>query len=233
VAIPEGSKRLLAYVALHDGPVHRRVVAGTLWPDSEDRRAAGNLRTARWRLRGAGIDIIVQSKQSLALRPGTHVDVDHLRGWSDRVLKGCVGLDERWLPNWGSDGPVLLPGWYDDWVLSERERLRQRMLSALEWISRQQLEAGRYPDAVEAALRAVEIDPLRESAQRALITAHLFDHNVTEARRVYRGYENLLSRELGVAPSRGLTLLMTKGAERRWDEGLGAAVCRHCPLTDL
>ena len=44
--VPEGSKRLLAFVALHSGRVHRWQTAGTLWPDGSDERAAGNLRSA-------------------------------------------------------------------------------------------------------------------------------------------------------------------------------------------
>src|SRR4051794_8876718 len=52
--VPEGGKRLLAYVCLVRGPVERRRVAGALWPDGDDVRAAGNLRSALWRLKGGG-----------------------------------------------------------------------------------------------------------------------------------------------------------------------------------
>lgn len=51
IGIPEGSKRLLAYIAIHRGPIERRQVAGTLWPLGSEARAAGNLRSALWRLR--------------------------------------------------------------------------------------------------------------------------------------------------------------------------------------
>ena len=50
LAVPPGSRRLLGYLALHPGGVDRRVAAGVLWPDVEDCRAAGNLRSALWRL---------------------------------------------------------------------------------------------------------------------------------------------------------------------------------------
>ena len=55
VEVPEGSKRLLVYVALHRSPVDRRQAAGVLWPVGSDCRAAGNLRSALWRLKGVGI----------------------------------------------------------------------------------------------------------------------------------------------------------------------------------
>ena len=56
--IPEGSRRLLVYVALQRRRADRRQVAGALWPVGGDERAAGNLRSALWRLRGAGLDLL-------------------------------------------------------------------------------------------------------------------------------------------------------------------------------
>jgi hypothetical protein len=53
-SIPEGSQRLLAYVALNEGRVSRSRAAGTVRPYRADDRAAGSLRSALWRLKGAG-----------------------------------------------------------------------------------------------------------------------------------------------------------------------------------
>ena len=41
--VPEGSKQLLAFVALRRRRVERRQAAGTLWPFGDEERAAGNL----------------------------------------------------------------------------------------------------------------------------------------------------------------------------------------------
>jgi DNA-binding SARP family transcriptional activator len=82
-----------------------------------------------------------------------------------------------------------------------RERLRQRILHALEALSERLAAAGRFADAIEAALLATGAEPLRESAQRALIKVHIAEGNLTEARRTYRAYHDLVHRELGVAPS--------------------------------
>ena len=79
----------------------------------------------------------------------------------------------------------VLPGWYDDWVLIERERLRQRVCRALERLSGEMVRQARYAEAVEAALITVLADPLRESAQRVLIEASLAEGNWTEARGRY------------------------------------------------
>ena len=92
-------------------------------------------------------------------------------------------------------------GWYDEWLLLERERLRQMRLHALEALAEQLVIAGDLPAAVHAALAAVAIDPLRESAHRALIRAHLAEGNRVEALRQLARLRHLLREELGVEPS--------------------------------
>jgi DNA-binding SARP family transcriptional activator len=95
----------------------------------------------------------------------------------------------------------LLPGWYEDWVLVERERLRQLRLHALEILSDRLTSMRRFGQAVEAGLAAVRDEPLRESAHRALIRTHLAEGNTEEALRQYRRYRQLLHDELGLVPS--------------------------------
>jgi DNA-binding SARP family transcriptional activator len=101
----------------------------------------------------------------------------------------------------------LLPGWYDDWVIFEREGIRQRLLHALETLSRR-LAAGRHAEAVEAAISAVGADPLRESANRVLVEAHFAEGNLVEARRAYDRYRGIVGRELGVEPGPELRRLL-------------------------
>jgi DNA-binding SARP family transcriptional activator len=102
----------------------------------------------------------------------------------------------------------LLPGWYDDWVLVERERMRHRVLHALEALSRLLRSAGRCAEAVEVALMAVNAEPLRESAQRELLESHLAEGNWVEGRRSYQSYCDRLSRELGVCLGDALGALL-------------------------
>jgi DNA-binding SARP family transcriptional activator len=199
--VPEGSKQLLAFVALRRRRVDRRHAAGTLWSGVDEERAAGNLRSALWRLRRAGIDVLLADKWSLALRPDVLVDVHLMDQWANRLIGGTASAaDLAVSPSW-ADVLELLPGWYDDWVLVERERLRQRVLHALEELSRRLASAGRFADALEAAIVAIGAEPLRESAQRVLIEAHVAEGNLSEARRIWRDYRDLVHRELGVDPS--------------------------------
>ena len=62
-------------------------------------------------------------------------------------------------------------------------------------------DEGRYADALQAAIESVRLEPLRESAHRAIIAIHLAEGNVAEALRHYRLFQQLLVAELGIEPS--------------------------------
>ena len=203
--VPPGGRKLLAYLALHPAGVDRRVAAGVLWPEVEDCRAAGNLRSALWRLQQVGCPLVTAEQSWLGLADDVEVDLTRLEAWATRVLghtpaAGDLGVDPR---------PIaeleLLPGWYDDWVLAIRERRQLRLLHALEALSRLLRRAGRPAAAVEAVHVAVLAEPLRESGQRALIEAHQAAGDWIAARRQYDAFRSILRREIGVEPSAELT----------------------------
>ncbi|HTQ89284.1 MAG TPA: BTAD domain-containing putative transcriptional regulator [Streptosporangiaceae bacterium] len=198
--VPEGSKRLLAFVCLCGGRIERRRAAGVLWPDGGDVRAAGNLRSALWRLKGCGIDVVESDKVLLWLHQDAVVDVAVMQGWATRLIAGHPEPGDLDVRCWHADHLELLPGWYDDWALFERERLRQLLLHALEAMARQLIIRDRAAEAVTVALTAVAAEPLRESAQRVLVDSHLAEGNLCEARRAYEAYRVLARRELGVEP---------------------------------
>jgi DNA-binding SARP family transcriptional activator len=128
------------------------------------------------------------------------VDMHDMRSSAKQIIDGDCGV----LPDWADDSFMrgdLLPDSYDEWVVAERERLRQLRLHALEAICRRHVELGCFPQATEAALTAVSIDPLRESAHLAVIQAHLAEGDNAEALRQYRLLERVLRDQLGLAPS--------------------------------
>ena len=148
-SVPEGSKRLLAFVALRQGKVERRHVARALWPVGNDDRAAGNLRSALRRLRGAGIEVLRCDKWSLSLRDTVAVDVHQLTGWAERVIAGRNTVDDLDPLELDLDVRDLLPGWHDDWTIRERERLRQRWCT--QW--RRRAASCPRPDAMPTPSR--------------------------------------------------------------------------------
>jgi DNA-binding SARP family transcriptional activator len=201
-AIPLSGQRLVAILALR-GPSSRLEVAGLLWPDVPEGRALGCLRTAMWRLRRLQLDVAVRPHPELALPSGVAVDAHD-----------PTGVVASWR-NGSRHSSELLPGWYDDWVLMERERIRQMLLHATERTAEDSLTRGDPETALILAMAAVAVDPLRESAHRLVVRAHLAEGNVGEARRHVAEVSQLMIDELGVPPSAGLRELVGDS----WREG--------------
>ena len=200
-------QRLVAFVALTPRGVERDYTAYQLWPDASEDRARANLRSTLWRLRKLPADVI--STVMARLRLESHVWVDIREGLHDdalgpdsqlAALPFCTAHDD------------LLPDWYDDWLVVERERLRQYRLGRLEQRARAALDAGDTAAAIQTGLAAVSMDPLRESGRRVVIEAHLAEGNTAEAVREYGRYQASLACDLGLAPSPAFMSLMSSVA---------------------
>lgn len=203
VRLPLGGQRLVAYLALHDRLLLRVHVAGRLWSDVSEERSCANLRSALWRLPAPAQAAVEATPSHVGLAREVVVDVRH-------VIALARGLLERQADERDGDGPRvensqltgdLLPDWYEDWVLIERERLRELRLHALEQLAEQATREGRYAHAIDTALTAIAADPLRESAHRALISAYLAEGNDSAGMRHYREYCRRVGEELGLSPS--------------------------------
>ncbi|MFJ3800629.1 BTAD domain-containing putative transcriptional regulator [Streptomyces sp. NPDC090088] len=215
IHLADSAQRLLAYLAIQ-GPSPRTAVAGTLWGEVSEERALASLRTTVWRINQLVPGLVTGEHRQLALAAFVSADVtEFAHRVTDRPTDS--GSGSQALPNLRIR--ELLPGWYEDWVVFERDRLRQLHLHALEAAATALCTGGEYAAALDAALAAVRGDPLRESARRAVILVHLAEGNLVEAHREYQRFRTLLVDELGVEPSGRLTTLVT---ERNGDRRRGA-----------
>ncbi|WP_028568605.1 AfsR/SARP family transcriptional regulator [Salinispora tropica] len=205
VVVPRGLQRVLALVGLRPGTT-RSHLAGLLWPDNPEERALSSLRTALWRLRQDPYCPLHTSGDTIRLGPAVQVDVDGLVGMAARVRDGDDPSTATTVLAKGRHD--LLPGWYDDWVLAERERLRQLRLHMLEELADHYLTAGRHGEALEAALEAMAAEPLRETPHRLVVRIHLAEGNAFEAVHAFYVYRDLLRRELRLEPSATMTALL-------------------------
>ena len=210
VSLPPSAQRLLALLALHDRPLLRPYVAGTLWLDTPDERASANLRSSLWRLKRPGPRLVDATSVQLRLAPAVRVDVHETASLAHRLLSGggAPGTDAELAPDPRLLTGELLPDWYDDWVVLERERLRQLSLHALEALGERLLDAGRLGEALEIALEAIAMEPLRESSHRLLIRIHLTEGNAAEAIREFTLCGRLFRDQLGLEPSPQLAELV-------------------------
>jgi DNA-binding SARP family transcriptional activator len=211
MSLPESVQRLLALLALRNRPQHRVTVAGTLWMDTTEARAAANLRTALWRARRVDKNVVVSDGAYLAIGSSVEVDIIVMLDQARRLLaehEVDYELIDDAVACTDSLAGDLLPEWYDDWVLLERERLRQIRLHGLEALCTRLSSQGRYALAIEAGLIAAGEEPLRESAHRALISAHLLEGNFAEAVRQYDRFATALLENLGITPTEALRTLL-------------------------
>lgn len=203
VRLPLHAQRVLAFLALarQDGlKCSRDGVVGRLWADSTIDHAHGSLRTALWRIRSAHAGLVSAGRNELALGADVSVDVQECRNQAGRLLSQAAELAAADINSSPLTGE-LLPAWDEDWLLVERERLRQLQLHALEALAVRLRKLGRYPEAIDAALRAKAIEPLRESVHAILIDVCLDEGNIAAAHEYLRQYRTLLDTELGLQPS--------------------------------
>ncbi|HEU4515340.1 MAG TPA: bacterial transcriptional activator domain-containing protein [Nocardioidaceae bacterium] len=157
-------------------------------------------------------------RATVALAPAVVVDVHEVLRAVQNMHGNGSGSQETMALLMSGD---LLPGWYDDWVLFEKERLQHVRLRALESLAESQLARGHADVALAAALEAVAIEPLRETAHSLTIRAHLLAGNRSAAVREYREYQAKMEQELGIALSLTLEDLARPllPAQRRPSEG--------------
>jgi DNA-binding SARP family transcriptional activator/Tfp pilus assembly protein PilF len=193
---------LLAYLVLHrDAPQSRRHLSFLFWPDSSETQARTNLRKLLYDLRHA--------------LPDAHrfLDVDGpaLQWRTDAPFTLDVADFENALSHAASPAEFqeavdlyqgdLLPSCYDDWILPERERLRQMYADALSQLITM-LESQRdYRTAIGYAHRLLQHDPLQEDTYRLLMQLYALSGDRAGALRTYHACVTALRRELQVEPS--------------------------------
>jgi predicted ATPase/DNA-binding SARP family transcriptional activator len=198
---------VLALLALrHGADVQRDWVGGTLWPESDEPQMLASLRKTLTDLRAA---LGAEARRLRSPTPRTLcldlscAEVDAL-AFDQAIARGDVASLERAVALYR--GP-LLEGCVEEWALQEREVRQQAYLQALETLAALALAGGDPGGAERHLRRAVAVDPLRESAERALMQALALGGNYAAALLVYRELRLLLHRELNAEPDAATTAL--------------------------
>ena len=198
---------LVAYLARH-GSRHRCHVAGVLWPEVDEHNARSSLRQSLHAVRQVAPGLVLSEGDSLALAEDVASDVDEVRDWCDLLERGdAVSPTSAVHGLRVLDGPELLLGEFDDWVLVERERIQRAQTRALEML------AGRLADdaplhAIAACEVAARIEPLGEGPATTLVSLHLAIGNRVDAVRAYHAFRDRLWDEMRLEPSPKMRALL-------------------------
>jgi predicted ATPase/DNA-binding SARP family transcriptional activator/class 3 adenylate cyclase len=223
---------LLAYLAYFRERAHpREVLTEVLWPEDDVEAARHKLRVAisslRHQLEPPGIPagaVIAADRFTVRLNPATTTtDVADFRGAleSASAAPNRVAATERLADAVELYRGPLLPGFYEEWIMPEQQRLAEEFYQAARQLARYWGEAGDYARALDSARRAVNVDSLREEAHRELIQLLAAAGRTEEALRQYRELEQLLKCELGSVPSPATRLFADK---LRLQAGSGGSV---------
>jgi ABC-type oligopeptide transport system substrate-binding subunit/DNA-binding SARP family transcriptional activator len=204
VVIPSRpTQSFLAYLLLHPNRSHRREkLAGQFWPDTSESNARSNLRHALWRIRkafGPGANARLESDDLAVIyhpQPGDQLDVDSLEACSEDERS-----TETLLLAVSAYGGELLPGFYEEWVLLERERLQAAFERRLGRLLDRLLAERRWNEALKWGEHWVASGGISEPAYRALMLAHAGLGNLAGAAAQYQRCVEALARELGLEPS--------------------------------
>ena len=205
LTLPKKTRALLAYLALTPGHAcPRGELATLLWGDTGDAQARQSLRQALRRLR-----------ETLGPRSGAIRADDDMVALHLNALEIDTVTFERLIAAGGPEAigravalyrGELLAGLdvdekpFEDWLVRQRERLREMALAAVGQLLACHTEAGAVDEAVRAAVRLLTLDPLHEPTHRALMRIYAAQGRRSAALRQYQACVEVLQRELGVEP---------------------------------
>jgi predicted ATPase/DNA-binding SARP family transcriptional activator len=204
LAIPtRNAQSLFAYLVLNTGKVQRRErLAGLLWPDSSEENARSNLRHELWRLRKS----LKTDKQSyfitddltIVFNPSEDYFFDvHLL--ESTPLEGST--TEDLIEALSAYQGELLPGFYEEWVSVERDRLNAYFEAKITRLLEMLQNDGRWGDVLVWGMRWTALGQWPEPAYRALMTAYSASGDLSKAAATYERFSRGVQKDLGIKPS--------------------------------
>lgn len=212
---------LLARLALAPNRVHsREELMEMLWPEEDVESTRLRFRQVLTTLRrslaslGADVDaLLIAERADLRMASQAVItDVEEFEaavraaGRQDTAEERAGCLEQALI----AYRDELLPGYYEDWVLTERQRLADKYVDTLGLLAATYAEQGKSDEAIETARRAINVDPLREEGHCSLIRLYIEVGRLSQAIRHYREMEQVLWKEFRVVPSPEAQSLLEK-----------------------
>jgi predicted ATPase len=213
---------LLVLVLAPERAQTRAALCALLWPELAEKAARNNLSQTLTNLRkvfrGDGEPFILATNEAIQINPSTNIALDIDVHRFENLIEACEGHTH---PHWHTcvactqrlqaamqlytadflaefSLPDSAP--FEEWAHAQRERLRQRALTALDRLMRAAEWRSQHTQAIEFARRQIAIDPLNEASHRELIRLLAHNGQLAAANNQYDSLCRTLSSELGVEP---------------------------------
>jgi WD40 repeat protein/basic membrane lipoprotein Med (substrate-binding protein (PBP1-ABC) superfamily)/DNA-binding SARP family transcriptional activator len=204
------AQSLLSFLILNAGITHRRErLAGLFWPDSTDANARTYLRQALWRIR--------KSLDAVPISWRDYLEIDDIdivfRKDSAYWLDADAILMQKAASDWTVEDLIdsvsvyqgeLLPGFYEEWTVPERERLQAAFDRRMRLLLDRLVDQQRWDEVLEWSERWITLSCVPEQAYVALMAARAGMGNLSGVTVVFKRLVEALERELGVEPSEDL-----------------------------
>jgi DNA-binding SARP family transcriptional activator len=204
LCLPRAKARaLIAILALQPGQTQARdKLTSVLWPEFPDDQARHSLRQTLFMLRkrAPSLELAIDGDSLILPASTVTVDVAQFRALAARGTPDALAEASSLYRGDLLEGLRVKERPFEDWLLGERERLRELAIGTLRTLLAHHSARGATDEALQAALRLVSIDPLNEPAHRALIGLYAATGRRALALRQYETLARGLKRELDVAP---------------------------------
>ena len=227
-------RELLGYLLLFRHQQHNReVLADALWAGRTTAQSRKYLRQGLWRIHTA----LGRADGELLLVDPDWIQVnERALGWLDIAefdaaltrVKGIRGRDltaraaqdlRRASDLYSGD---LLEGWYQDWCIYERQRVKARYIAMLEKLLEYSEAHRQLEDALYFGDRILDNDRAHERTHLRMMRVHYLSGDRTAALRQFQQCADVLDQELGARPaSRTIALYDQIRLDNVTDELLG------------
>lgn len=207
---------LFIYLALTKRPHQRDSLAALLWSEMSDADAKNNLRQALSNLRKFLDPHLLVSRDTIAFNPKAAytLDVEQFETQLQFSQTNPQNQIEALQQVANLYQGEFLAGFFvreapdfEEWMLAQRARLRERALYALHTLTELYLEQGEYNHTIDVATQLLSIDSWREESHRHLMLALARRGQRSAALVQYESCRQLLRKELGIEPALETTVL--------------------------
>jgi DNA-binding SARP family transcriptional activator/predicted ATPase len=199
------AQSLLAYLALNAGVTLRREkLASLLWPEATETNARSYLRQALWRIRKALESASLSGEDFLQIRDISVAFNEQSDYWLDAAILLQAAEDKSLKELTKTAGLYrgeLLPGFYEEWVVLERDRLESAYHQKMNLLMERLIQAEEWDNAIEWSEQWIKLGHAPEPAFRALMHAHANTGDLSMVTTTYQRCVESLNRELNLEPS--------------------------------